>query len=253
MKKIVAALGFWFGLTALAAAQVPNFPQTLPANTVVGRLGTGAGPSQAIPFATLARNLSSTLGICTPAQTLGFVAGDTLANGTANDNAWNSWFGSLAAAGGCIEFGAGKFRFNAAKSAALSGTAGSIASISIIGAGQDLTTFYFPNTAGFTLTGASQRHSFHLRGFSITTGAQGAGAAIATTNSSTFIGTFTAQSDVENVTCRGEDGYAVTAYWSTCHAVTGWTDITWINFKAYGDSTALHGTGVSVVATGASN
>jgi len=40
----------------LAAAQVP-FPQTLPANTVYGRLGIGAGPGQAIPFSILTNNL----------------------------------------------------------------------------------------------------------------------------------------------------------------------------------------------------
>lgn len=37
----------------LLMAQVPNFPQTLPQNTVVGRIGAGTGPSQAIPFSTL--------------------------------------------------------------------------------------------------------------------------------------------------------------------------------------------------------
>jgi hypothetical protein len=40
-----------------AAAQVPQFPQTLQPNTVVGRLGIGPGPAQAIPFALLAPNL----------------------------------------------------------------------------------------------------------------------------------------------------------------------------------------------------
>ena len=32
---------------------VPYFPQTLPAGTVVGRLAASAGPTEAIPFATL--------------------------------------------------------------------------------------------------------------------------------------------------------------------------------------------------------
>jgi len=39
-------------LVAPAISQ-PGFPSTLPANTVVGRLGVGVGPSQAIPFTTL--------------------------------------------------------------------------------------------------------------------------------------------------------------------------------------------------------
>lgn len=38
-------------------AQVPSFRDFLPANTIVGRLGIGPGPSQAIPFATLVSNL----------------------------------------------------------------------------------------------------------------------------------------------------------------------------------------------------
>lgn len=42
-------------LPTLAAAQTQ--PQTLPANTVLGRLGIGAGPVQAIPFSQLGPNL----------------------------------------------------------------------------------------------------------------------------------------------------------------------------------------------------
>src|SRR5262245_5363966 len=42
---------------AVLMGQVPNFSQNLPANTVIGRLGTGPGPSQAIPFNTLVSNL----------------------------------------------------------------------------------------------------------------------------------------------------------------------------------------------------
>jgi Repeat of unknown function (DUF5907) len=42
-------------LTAPALAQgVPFYPQTLPPNTVAGRLGVGPGPTQAIPFNALA-------------------------------------------------------------------------------------------------------------------------------------------------------------------------------------------------------
>lgn len=44
-------------LPAITPAQTPNFPQTLGANTVVGRLGIGSGPAQAIPFSTLLSNL----------------------------------------------------------------------------------------------------------------------------------------------------------------------------------------------------
>lgn len=61
MRTILAALALLLAPLA-ALAQVPNYPQTLPQNTVVGRLGTGAGPSQAIPFTTLAPPLLA--GVC---------------------------------------------------------------------------------------------------------------------------------------------------------------------------------------------
>lgn len=56
LRAIAYALGL---LPAIAAAQVPNYPQTLPANSIVGRLGIGPGPSQAIPFSVLASQLSN--------------------------------------------------------------------------------------------------------------------------------------------------------------------------------------------------
>lgn len=50
MKRLFAALGFVFVGVLPSAAQNPQFPQTLPANSVVGRTGVSAGPAQAIPF-----------------------------------------------------------------------------------------------------------------------------------------------------------------------------------------------------------
>lgn len=57
MRRIALAIAL-AAILAPAAAQVN--PSTLPANTVVGRLGTGAGPAQAIPFTTLNSVLSTT-------------------------------------------------------------------------------------------------------------------------------------------------------------------------------------------------
>lgn len=51
MRRIIATLLLLLAGT-VATAQVP-FPQTLPANTVYGRLGIGPGPGQAIPFSRL--------------------------------------------------------------------------------------------------------------------------------------------------------------------------------------------------------
>lgn len=58
MKRILRALAFAAALLpGIAAAQVPQFPQTLPGSTVIGRLGTQPGPSQAIPFPVLLSQL----------------------------------------------------------------------------------------------------------------------------------------------------------------------------------------------------
>lgn len=59
---------FWLALIAAlaaseAAAQAPPFPQTLPSNTVVGRLGVSPGPAQAIPFAALAARMGITVAL----------------------------------------------------------------------------------------------------------------------------------------------------------------------------------------------
>src|SRR5271166_6241656 len=59
MRKILALVALLL-LGAPAAAQIPQFPQTLPPNTVLGRIGQGvAGPVEAIPFATFQTFLSA--------------------------------------------------------------------------------------------------------------------------------------------------------------------------------------------------
>lgn len=64
LRAIIAAI---FALLPVAAQAQPSvFPPTLPPNSVVGRLNTGSGPAQAIPFAILTGNLLSTIsGDCT--------------------------------------------------------------------------------------------------------------------------------------------------------------------------------------------
>ncbi|MEH2570249.1 hypothetical protein [Bradyrhizobium sp. AZCC 2289] len=57
LALIRSAAVFLSLLPALAFAQSSSFPQTLPANSVVGRLGINAGPTQAIPFVNFVTNL----------------------------------------------------------------------------------------------------------------------------------------------------------------------------------------------------
>jgi hypothetical protein len=52
VQRALAAIAAIVAATAFvpASAQLPTYPQTLPPNTVVGRLGIGSGPAEAIPF-----------------------------------------------------------------------------------------------------------------------------------------------------------------------------------------------------------
>jgi len=56
LRRFISCALFALVLGAPAFAQ-SNFPQTLPPNTVVGRLGIGPGPAQAIPFSTFGQNI----------------------------------------------------------------------------------------------------------------------------------------------------------------------------------------------------
>lgn len=81
MKKLI------LGLLALLALGSPAAAQTLPANTVVGRLGIGPGPSQAIPFTVFTSNLNTIVGAVQSVKTFGAicdgVTDDTIAVGNA--------------------------------------------------------------------------------------------------------------------------------------------------------------------------
>ncbi len=107
--RIAVFIALIAALVSTAQAQVPQFPQTLPANTVVGRLGIAPGPAQAIPFANTALTggiLSGVSGDITCAVTgactigAGRVTNADLANMTANTVKCNPT-GSSAAAQDC--------------------------------------------------------------------------------------------------------------------------------------------------------
>lgn len=65
MRPILRALAFaavLLLLPGLAVAQQPQFPQNVPANSVIGRTGIGPGPSEAIPFNRLLPLVGGTVG-----------------------------------------------------------------------------------------------------------------------------------------------------------------------------------------------
>jgi hypothetical protein len=77
-SRIIAA-GFLLAASpALAQQSVPYFPQTINSGTVVGRLSSGPGPTEAIPFASLVAALSSSLSIGVPAHSVVIGKGSTV-------------------------------------------------------------------------------------------------------------------------------------------------------------------------------
>ena len=58
MQALRAAIAGLFALIAASAASAQTFPN-IPANSVIGRLGIGTGPSQAIPFSLLVQSLAA--------------------------------------------------------------------------------------------------------------------------------------------------------------------------------------------------
>lgn len=85
---------------------------------------------------------------------------------------------------------------------------------SLFGDGIDETIFYFPSTSGFDLLAKSFQQCFDLRDFTVTTGQADGGTAIYLRNQYAFFGSYTAQHDIQRITCRGDDGYGATYYWT---------------------------------------
>jgi len=198
MRKLAFVLGLFAALCAIPAAAQPS---TLPANTVYGRLGIGSGPGQAIPFSILASNLFSR---CLSMSQFGSV-GDGVTDNTA---AFNAAVAALPGTNGCIEFPAGKFRFNSAISYTLPN---SLASIAIKGQGADNTILFWPNASGgLTINYTNALNTAHIWDLSLTTGQAGGGTGLAFTSTAHTQGI----SDIYRVTLRGDDGINVTDYWN---------------------------------------
>lgn len=91
MRRLIAAL---FGLLALATLAhgqgIPNFPQTLPGDTVVGRLST-AGPSEAIPFANFLAGITRTVSATSATSNLISVASKTFTTQAGKAFVANQW------------------------------------------------------------------------------------------------------------------------------------------------------------------
>jgi hypothetical protein len=161
---------------------------------------------------------------------------------TDNTNAINYALAALPSSGGEIVFPAGVGKVNSAITYNFS--ASTIASISFLGCGADVTTILFPNSDGFIVNADYAKQSVHFRDMTITTSTSNAHNGITLINS-VLEGTF-AQSDITRVTLRGSDGGQSTYYWTTAINVVGLSNINYVGLLIYGNSTG-NGTGIAIL------
>jgi hypothetical protein len=117
---------------------------------------------------------------------------------------------AIAAGAGAVVIPAGTFKGNSQISVAV--PAGGF---TLLGKGSGISTLNFPSTNAFlfTLGTGSRAPPLHLRDFSLLTGGTGTSVGITVTQTIAF-GT-NDNSDITNVTLRGDDGGQATHYWST--------------------------------------
>jgi Chaperone of endosialidase/Phage Tail Collar Domain len=179
--------------------------------------------------------------VCTNIQ---FYGGN--GNGVAaNDSAWTAAVAALGSQGGCISFPSGKYLFNSAISATMPNSTYSIA---VMGSGTEQTILYWPNAnGGITINYTSPfANSAFLSNFTCTTAQVGSGTCIKLASPGTYMNTaLQAPSLIQNVTCRGADGWAVTDYWTTCFAASAVSNVNFDKIMAQGPSSAA-GTGLSL-------
>ncbi|KAG8153078.1 hypothetical protein [Burkholderia catarinensis] len=132
-----------------------------------------------------------------------------------NDNA-SAWTATLAlgpSANKCIYFPPGKYKFGSNVSYTIPS---GVASITILGAGPTSTTLAWPAGGGIAINYAGTTSAAHVQNLALTTGTTATGTALALNQAaSTSNQSNSAESDVTNVTIRGDDGYQVTDYWAT--------------------------------------
>lgn len=159
-----------------------------------------------------------------------------------NDTSWTATLGLGPTGKKCIFFPAGTYKFGANVSYTLPSAA---ASVSILGAGSDLTQLQWAGGGGITIN-VVPNASFHIRDLSLGTGTTATGNALLLTQST---GGGLAQSDISGVTIRGSDGYAVTDYWANGIDIVSVNNVNVINTAIFGASTAA-GSGAIISGTG---
>jgi hypothetical protein len=148
--------------------------------------------------------------------------------------------------GQCVSFPPGRFTFASAVTFRLPD---GNASVTLSGAGADVTELNWPNGGGLSFEFVGQDNSVHVRDLALTTGTAGAGRALVLQQSAKLGGNpaDSALSDVSRVSIRGVDGYAVSDYWETGVAIVGVSNVNMSGLVVTGsggEAYASHGQGV---------
>jgi hypothetical protein len=153
---------------------------------------------------------------------------------------------------GCVAFPPGQFTFAANFHFVLPNSS---ASITLTGAGADVTQLYWPAGGGLTIDFVGAENSVHLRNITLTTGSEGIGTALALTQTNNNVGVAdNALSDLSGVTIRGSDGYSQNNYWSRAVAVDQISNINFMGLVVSGPGGQAYSTkGLGVVLEGSAN
>jgi hypothetical protein len=179
---------------------------------------------------------------------IAWAGGTPAATGTTNATALNNALAALPGGGGNIVFGPGKYTF--ASSITYNYPSGKFA-VALVGAGADVTILYWAAHTGITLNASNAFHSVHVRDLTFSTGSAGTYSALAL-NNSVLEGTY-GQSDIENVTFRGDDGGQATDYWAFGVIVTGWSNFNYESVLIYGNAAGTGGAGIVVAGNAATS
>jgi len=113
--------------------------------------------------------------------------------------------------GRCVYFPPGRFTFASNFKFMLPNGS---ASITLTGAGADVTQLYWPAGGGLTIDYVGAQNSVHLRNLSLTTGSVGVGTAVLLNQTNGDVGVAdNALNELSGVTIRGADGYSQNDYW----------------------------------------
>jgi len=148
----------------------------------------------------------------------------------------------------CIYFPPGNYSFSSAITYTLPT---SNSSITIKGAGSDVTNLSWVSNNGLQINYISAYNSAHIKDLSILAGTTNAGSAIGLNQTASSIPNpaLTALSDITNVTIRGTDGYANTNYWVNAVYDSGVSNV---NFESMNISGSGSTEGYGIVITGTS-